>query len=89
MTPKEKAKELTKTFMAVDSDSEMFDGFKMGFFYAQRCALKCVDEIIKSYPHTYDLEKEFTRDGTDIYVIKNVRVNMEYWNQVKQEIEKL
>lgn len=46
MTPKEKAKKLVKQFMSIDSDSEMFDGFKMGFFYAQRCALIAIDETI-------------------------------------------
>jgi hypothetical protein len=31
MKSKEKAKELVKKFMSIDSDSEQFDGFKMGF----------------------------------------------------------
>ena len=47
MTPKEKAKELVDKFINIDSDSEMFDGFKMPLFYAQRCSLIAVDEIIK------------------------------------------
>ena len=32
MTPKEKAQELVDKFMTIDSDSEMFDGFKMKQF---------------------------------------------------------
>ena len=47
MTPKEKAKQLVHEMMNIDSDSEMFDGFIMKEFYAQRAALKAVDEIIK------------------------------------------
>jgi hypothetical protein len=46
MTPKEKAKELVIKFNKIDSDSEMFDGFKMTLFYSQRCALIAVDELI-------------------------------------------
>ena len=42
LTPKEKAQELVDKFMTIDSDSEMFDGFKMKQFYAQRCALIAV-----------------------------------------------
>jgi len=67
MTPKEKAKELTLKFMKIDSDSEKFDEFEMKLFYAQRCALIAVDEIL----HTC------------------VESMMYYWNEVKQEIEKL
>ena len=47
MTPKEKAKELVDKFYTIDSDSEMFDGFTMPIFYAERCALIAVDEILK------------------------------------------
>jgi hypothetical protein len=55
-----KAKELVQEFMSIDSDSEQFDGFKMRFFYAQRCALIAVNEIIKSnprLPQTLDWQK--------------------------------
>ena len=47
MTPREKAKELVDKFYTIDSDSEMFDGFTMPIFYAERCALIAVDEILK------------------------------------------
>jgi hypothetical protein len=72
MTPKEKAKELTLKFMKIDSDSEKFDEFKMKFFYAQRCALIAVDEIIKAMDNVM-LPNPFKQ----------------YWNKVKQEIEKI
>jgi hypothetical protein len=47
MTPKEKAKELVTKFINIDSDSEIFDGFKMNLFYSQRCALIAVDEVLQ------------------------------------------
>jgi hypothetical protein len=73
MTPKEKAKELVKKFMSIDSDSEKFDGFKMGFFYAQRCALIAVDEIAKCTK--YEKQK-----------FDNDRFSEDYWQEVKTEI---
>lgn len=73
MTPKEKARKLVIKFGNIDSDSEMFDGFKMPLFYAQRCSLIAVDNIIDSLQI-----KNYTQ--ADQY---------EYWNEVKQEIEKL
>jgi hypothetical protein len=76
MTPKEKAKELTLKFMKIDSDSEQFDEFEMKLFYAQRCALIAVDEIINSNPHSNPL-------NTDVHS------TMEYWQEVKQEIQAL
>ena len=76
MTPKEKAKELTLKFMKIDLDSEQFYEFKIKFFYAQRCALIAVDEIISSNPHSNPLNT-------------NVESTMNYWQQVKQEIQAL
>lgn len=68
MTPKQKAKQLVHEMMNIDSDSEMFDGFIMKEFYAQRAALKAVDELINEAVY----EKQYN-----------------YWEEVKQEIEKL
>ena len=79
-TPKEKAKELVDKFTVVGLQQRN-EGIQ--------CALIAVEEIIYSYPHTYDMEKDSTKDGKDIYIIMNVRSNIEYWNEVKEEIEKL
>ena len=79
MTPKEKAQEIYTRFVRMESWCDD----------AQECALIAVDEILKAYPHTYDIEKEYTKDGDEITVIKNVRGNNEFWYKVKQEIEKL
>jgi len=75
MTPKEKAKQLTLKFMKIDSDSEQFDEFKMKFFYAQRCALIAVDEILSN-------------DGWSSS-IKEWNTFKNYFEQVKQEIQRL
>ena len=75
MTPKEKAQELVDKFMTIDSDSEIFDGFKMKQFYAQRCALITVDEVLNDDWFIPNLEDSLARK--------------EYWEEVKQEINKL
>ena len=75
MTPKEKAQELVDKFMTIDSDSEIFDGFKMKQFYAQRCALIAVDEVLNDDWFIPNLEDSLARK--------------EYWEEVKQEINKL
>jgi len=64
MTPKEKAKELVHEMMNIDSDSEMFDGFIMKEFYAQRAALKAVDELINEavYEKQYNYWQEVKQE---------------------------
>lgn len=76
MTPTKKAIELVDKFMTIDSDSEIFDGFKMKQFYAQRCALIAVDNIIAANPHSNPLNTE-------------VHSTIQYWMYVKTEISKL
>lgn len=71
MTPKEKAKQLVHEMMNIDSDSEMFDGFIMKEFYAQRAALKAVDEMI------------------NYLNLNGFSTQIDYWQEVKNEIEKL
>jgi len=79
MTPKEKAKELKElfTFNCRECDNSKIS------------ALIAVDEILKSYPHTFGLNKEYTKDGELVTSIVNIRPNIIYWQEVKQEIEKL
>jgi hypothetical protein len=50
--------------------------FNMHIDIARECALIAVDEIILSNPHSNPF-------NTDVYS------TMEYWQEVKQEIEKL
>jgi len=80
MTPKDKAKELVDKFTVVGLQQRN-EGIQ--------CALIAVDEILYAYPHTYEMEKLSTKAGEDIYITMNVRSNIGYWNEVKQEIEKL
>jgi len=82
MTPKEKAKELVEAmaFSCRECDYEA---------KAKQCALIAVDEIINAYPHTFGLNKEYTKDGELVTSIVNIRPNIIYWQEVKQEIEKL
>lgn len=57
-------------------DAETLKDFKdMDMYLAKQCALICVDEIIK--------DRQSTTIG------KTVHPRTEYWNEVKQEIEKL
>ena len=77
MAPKEKAKELVDTFKpnAYRGACEENDEL-MELYHSKQCALKAVDEIILANPHSNPL-------NTDVYS------TMSYWQEVKQEIEKL
>jgi hypothetical protein len=79
MTPKEKAEELVKKLFEFnhrvkwDSDN---DEWTQNYYLAQQCALIAVDEIAKCTKHE---KQEFEND----------RFSEHYWDEVKQEIEKL
>lgn len=81
MTPQEKAKELYNKMYATQGPE-----YGITQDEAKQCALIAVDEIIKSYPHAYDTE---ITDNNSVYIITNIRSNIAYWQEVKQEIEKL
>ena len=76
MTPKEKAKELISKYLEV-SECGIWNGtdifIKLNNQLAKQCALIAVDEILEASLYQFD--------EMDKYVI--------YWQQVKQEIEKL
>jgi inorganic pyrophosphatase/exopolyphosphatase len=79
MTPKEKAKELVREFKKYayypkTKDDELF--VKEIKENSKQCALIAVDEIIKTICYCYPINE---------YEISFV----EYWQEVKQEIEKL
>jgi len=87
MSAKEKAEELFRVFynqmgMPLDCEwnDDCYNKFKDRNGLAKACALIAVDEIIKSnYKNTLnDLAYRFTIIELD-----------EYWQEVKQEIEKL
>jgi hypothetical protein len=82
MTPKEKAEELVDKFHIkvyvsfIENSIPSVINALMLYNSAKQCALIAVDEIILANPHS----NTFT----------NVEYStMEYWQEVKQEIEKL
>ena len=93
MTPKERAFDLVEKFKFETLESEVLDRIVIGDMSvsfkqhkAKKCALIAVDEIIKA-PHenTYIELIPSDADDTDWFWDKYD----EYWNEVKQEIEKL
>ena len=76
MTAKEKAEELVLKYLRIDINNtkEWFNTH-----IAKQCAIIAVDEIIKAIPCREDY-------GGDGWVLIE---NTEYWQEVKQEIEKL
>jgi hypothetical protein len=75
MTPKEKAVELISKFKpyADYQEDDCFNQIEKMLINAKQCALIAVDEIIENDKKNY---------GTDGFVVN-------YWQEVKQEIEKL
>ena len=74
MTPKEKAEELVDKFYYIPNSQGIF---MMQDYQAKECALIAVDEII-------NLSEFLDKDNT-----KWVVFDTKYWEEVKQEIEKL
>jgi len=85
MTPKEKAEELVLRFMNLQEPN--YNWFHKEL--AKKCALIAIDEIIDAYPHSYEIQKEKTKNNEDITIIANVKSNVGYWLEVKEEIKKL
>jgi hypothetical protein len=74
MEARYKAKELVDYFMEVNREQRYQDD--LNIFEAKQCALICVDEILKNQPY-------------DIYTIHQCNNLTKYWQEVKQEINKL
>ena len=76
MSAKEKAKELVNKFIEHTQEWDEIDGYVNDIYKAKQCSLIAVDEIINSNPHSNPL-------NTDVHS------TMSYYQEVKQEIEKL
>ena len=76
MKPKDKAKELVEKMFNVDLDCEN-EAMCMLYPHAVRCALVTVDEILNQY----------NSGKFDCKILNEEEA--EYWQEVKQEIEKL
>lgn len=81
MTPKEKAKELVEKFMAIKS-MKLSDYSLIYYPFAKLCALIAVDEIIKVSAPYIDKHEPYYQELDD-------NQTQVYWQEVKQEIEKL
>ena len=79
MTPKEKAKELVEKFIPYTRVFYEVLGWEDDVDSAKQCALIAVDEILKGIVPKYDDERYTFELGG----------NQFYWQEVKQEIEKL
>ena len=73
MTPKEKAKELFDKYCWAIRIDETDSGYFSNVLYAKECALIAVDELI---------------DQCWSYREIDLGLALEYWQEVKQEIEK-
>jgi hypothetical protein len=74
MTPKEKAKELVNNFKFGDVVTEKLQVVNIDI-YSNLFALRAVSEIIKTNPYEWD--------GEDL------NSTIDYWQEVKKEIEAL
>jgi hypothetical protein len=79
MTPKEKANKLFGKFAMYLRANLMYD--EEANEDAKQCALIAVDEIINSNPYKLSLEGKF--------LTEHITYDINYWEEVKQEIEKL
>jgi len=76
MNPKDKAKELLDRFAPLAKYWDCYNDEPLEENNAKLCALIAIQEIINSNPHSNPL-------NTDVYS------TMDFWQSVKQEIEKL
>ncbi len=90
MTPKEKTIELVKKFTPLTSFVHNEYGLIKYIDSAKKCALIAVDEILKSEPRTPSNVDWDDVGGTHQYYYEAQREEAnKYWQDVKQEIEKL
>jgi hypothetical protein len=86
LTPKEKAKELYDKYFLLHESSTDENGVwivsALNKGLAKKCALIAVDEILNAIPNEYlDIH------GGETYM--QINEDVEYWNEVKQEINNL
>jgi hypothetical protein len=87
MTPREKADELFWKYRPIIAGKQFVTGLVLmseAKELTKQCALIAVDEIIKVCPYIRQKDWETLEqlNAANIYFV-------EYWNEVKQEIEKL
>jgi len=88
MTPQKKAKEIFDKMISKVNDNVIIEFFDIELWKDtfKKCALIAVDEIIEQTPE-FIPEETYIGDSCGVdYFINEM---FEYWNNVKQEIEKL
>jgi hypothetical protein len=85
MTPKEKAIELHNKILNVTYDDRDIPGEPT--WVSTKCALIAVDEIILSRKDDSQFDDTLWAGGSDMYTMHPMY--LKYWQEVKQEIEKL
>jgi hypothetical protein len=83
MTAQGKAKELFDKYCYAIRTEERDSGYFTNVIYAKKCALIAVNEILK-LNHPYVIVYESFKDN----VMENM-TQKHYWQEVKQELEKL
>lgn len=89
MTPKEKAKDFVDSFRDYANGTDTYDQYSpfTEKQNAKQCALIAVNEIIEATKYELSHAKAYL-DGRDSEIITEVYYSA-YWQEVKQEIEKL
>jgi hypothetical protein len=84
MTPKDKAQELVDKFIEHTMEFDELDGYVEDKDNAKQCALIAVDELIKN-------QEKITKNLNRYLSIANIEIQDtgDFWQEVKQEIEKL
>jgi len=89
MTPKEKAEELVERFLPYSdyNECDVFTERENQFKNAKHCALICVDEILEANEKISLKDLRETMQTNDI--LCQLTDNAMYWQEVKQEINKM
>ena len=82
MTPKEKAIEVYFKMLKWQDESNLYIERNVINTAAKRCALIAIDEILENVDYFF---KELEKDNLP----NKFNDEIEYWNEVKQEIENL
>lgn len=86
MEAREKAMELVQRFIEPTQQWDELDGFIPNKHAAKTCALITVDEILNLGLHDVG---DYRNDQSSLNDFSTVTWYINYWQEVKQEIEKL
>ena len=82
MEPKLKAEELFNKYCYAIRTEETDNAYWTNIIYAKQCALIAVDEIIEN-------NKSFLTTDNDLHKDDALDIDLKYWQEVKNEINKL